>query len=238
MSSSIAKSDSTTSLIHKPTAAPTHRRPGNRADHRHTGGNEDSCWTEECDATSRRPLCQPKHARNGGSRGENTPNQTHDGPDRHGKGHRKPSKHHHTVDPPVQLHGNSRTSRTPSPTPSLSRRSEEAAMFFETKDRHRIGSNQSLTSSPAATSAPRKPDGTRAPGRGSAYSGALDADLHPIVKSVFGQVGRVHYITNYTYKHLSAYHSANIVTYCKETLFTFDDDMNEALWSLSNTLLY
>ncbi|XP_056592125.1 calcium-binding protein 1b isoform X1 [Triplophysa dalaica] len=187
MSSSIAKSDSTTSLIHKPTAAPTHRRPGNRADHRHTGGNEESCWTEECDATSRRPLCQPKHARNGGRRGENTPNQTHDGPDRHGKGHRKLSKHHHTVDPPVQLHGNSRSSRTPSPTPSLSRRSEEAAMFFETKDRHGIGSNQSLTSSPAATSAPRKPDGTRAPGRGSAYSGALDADLHPIVKSVFGQ---------------------------------------------------
>ncbi|XP_057176603.1 calcium-binding protein 1b isoform X1 [Triplophysa rosa] len=186
MSSSVPKSESTTSLIHKSTAAPTHRRPGNRADHRRIGGNEDSCWTEECDATSRRPLCQPKHARNGGRRGENIQNQTHDGPDRHGKGHRKSSKHHHT-DPPVQLHGNSRSSRTPSPTPSLSRRSEEAAMFFETKDRHRTGSNQSLTSSPAATSAPLKPDGTRAPGRGSAYSGALDADLHPIVKSVFGQ---------------------------------------------------
>lgn len=197
MSSSIPKSESTTSLIHKSTAAPTHRRPGNRADHRNIGGSEDSCWTEECDATARRPLCQPKHARNGGRRGEKI--QTHDAPDRHGKGHRKSSKHHHTDDPPVQLHGNSRTSRTPSPTPSLSRRSEEAAMFFETKDRPRTGSNQSLTSSPAATSAPLKPDSRRATGRGSAYSGALDAELHPIVKSVFGQVGRVHYYAHYTY---------------------------------------
>ncbi|XP_055063749.2 calcium-binding protein 1b isoform X1 [Misgurnus anguillicaudatus] len=188
MSSSFPKSESTTSLI-KSTAPPTHRKPGNRADHRHI---EDSCWTEACDATARRPLCQPRQTRNeggGGRRGERIQNQIqdgyyqHGGPDRHSKEHRKPSRHH-TIDLPV--HGKSRTSRTPSPTPSLSKRSEEAAMFFESKDKHRTGSNQSLSSNhPVATSGPLQSDSTRA--RGSAYSGALDADLHPIIKSVFGQ---------------------------------------------------
>ncbi|XP_065117699.1 calcium-binding protein 1b isoform X1 [Paramisgurnus dabryanus] len=182
MSSSFPKSESTTSLI-KTTAPPKHRKPGNRADHRHI---EDSCWTEACDATARRPLCQPKQTRNeggGGRRGERIQNQIqdgyyqHGGPDRHSKEHRKPSRHH-TIDLPV--HGKS---RTPSPTPS---RSDEAALFFESKDKHRTGSNQSLSSNhPAATSGPLQSDSARA--RGSAYSGALDADLHPIIKSVFGQ---------------------------------------------------
>ncbi|XP_073685533.1 calcium-binding protein 1b isoform X1 [Garra rufa] len=185
MSSSLPKSESTTSLIK------TNRRvrtdPASHHGHRHTGGGgEDSCWTDECDATARRPLCQPKHGRKAEKvhRGQDGGYQE-DGPE-----HRKPSRHHHhhhhhhTIDPPVQLHGNPRTSRTPSPTSSLSKRSEEAALFFETKDKHRTGSNQSLTSSPPPA---LQPSGTRAPGRASAYSGALDADLHPIVKSVFGQ---------------------------------------------------
>ncbi|KAL0183431.1 hypothetical protein M9458_022806, partial [Cirrhinus mrigala] len=161
--------ESTTSLIK------TNRRvrtepASHRNGHRHTGGGggggEDSCWTDE-------PLCQPKHGR----KAEKDGYYQEDGPE-----HRKPSRHHHhhhNIDPPVQLHGNPRTSRTPSPTSSLSKRSEEAALFFETKDKHRTGSNQSLTSSPPPALQP----GT------SAYSGALDADLHPIVKSVFGQVG-------------------------------------------------
>ncbi|XP_051540593.1 calcium-binding protein 1b isoform X1 [Myxocyprinus asiaticus] len=110
-----------------------------------------------------------------------------DGPDRHAKEHRKPSQHHHKIDPPVQHHRSSRTSRTPSPTTSLSKVSDEALLFFETKDKHRIGSNQSLTSSSPPASAPLQPGSMRVPGRASAYSGALDADLHPIVKSVFGQ---------------------------------------------------
>ncbi|KAK2870872.1 hypothetical protein QQF64_001949 [Cirrhinus molitorella] len=187
MSSSLPKSESTTSLIK------TNRRvrtdpASHRNGHRHTGGGggEDSCWTDECDATARRPLCQPKHGRKAekvqNHRGQDGCYQE-DGPE-----HRRPSRHHHhhhhTIDPPVQLHGNPRTSRTPSPTSSLSKRSEEAALFFETKDKHRMGSNQSLTSSPPPA---LQPSGTRAPGRASAYSGALDADLHPIVKSVFGQ---------------------------------------------------
>lgn len=190
MSSSLPKSESTTSLIK------TNRRvrtdpASHRNGHRHTGGGggggEDSCWTDECDATARRPLCQPKHGR----KAEKV--QNHRGQDGYyqedGPEHRKPSRHHHhhhTIDPPVQLHGNPRTSRTPSPTSSLSKRSEEAALFFETKDKHQTGSNQNLTSSPPPALQP----GTRCtPGRASAYSGALDADLHPIVKSVFGQVG-------------------------------------------------
>lgn len=179
MSSSLPKSESTTSLIK------TNRRvradaASHRNGHRHAGGGgggEDSCWTDECDATARRPLCQPKHGR----KGEKIQNNQKDGPE-----HRKPSRHHHTIDTPGQLHGNPRTSRTPSPTSSLSKRSDEAALFFETKDKHRTGSNQSLTSSPPSA---LQPSSTRAPRRASAYSGARDADLHPIVKSVFGQVG-------------------------------------------------
>lgn len=172
MSSSLPKSESTTSLIktnRRVRADPASHRNG----HRHTGGGGggDSCWTEECDATARRPLCQPKHGRKA-ERVQNPRGQDgyyqEDGPE-----HRKPSRHHHTTEPPVQLHVNPRTSRTPSPTSSLSKRSEEAALFFETKDKR-----QSLTSSPPPA---RQPS--------SAYSGALDADLHPIVKSVFGQVG-------------------------------------------------
>ncbi|KTF91880.1 hypothetical protein cypCar_00033092 [Cyprinus carpio] len=177
MSSSLPKSESTTSLIK------TNRRvradaASHRNGHRHAGGGgggEDSCWTDECDATARRPLCQPKHGR----KGEKIQNNQKDGPE-----HRKPSRHHHTIDTPGQLHGNPRTSRTPSPTSSLSKRSDEAALFFETKDKHRTGSNQSLTSSPPSA---LQPSSTRAPGRASEYSGARDADLHPIVKSVFGQ---------------------------------------------------
>ncbi|ROL54136.1 hypothetical protein DPX16_10559 [Anabarilius grahami] len=182
MSSSLPKSESTTSLIktnRRVRANPTSQRNG----HRHTGvGGEDSCWTEECDATARRPLCQPKHGRKAekiqNPRGQDGYHQED------GLEHRKPSRHHHTIDPPVQLHGNSRTSRTPSPSPSLSKRSDEAALFFETKDRYRTGSNQSLTSSPPPA---LQPSSKRVHGRASAYSGALDADLHPIVKSVFGQ---------------------------------------------------
>lgn len=187
MSSSLPKSESTTSLIktnRRVRADPASQRNG----HRHTGvGGEDSCWTEECDATARRPLCQPKHGRKAekiqNPRGQDGYHQED------GAEHRKPSRHHHTIDPPVQLHGNSRTSRTPSPSPSLSKRSDEAALFFETKDRYRTGSNQSLTSSPPPA---LQPSSTRVHGRASAYSGALDADLHPIVKSVFGQVGYNH----------------------------------------------
>ncbi|XP_016342457.1 calcium-binding protein 1-like isoform X1 [Sinocyclocheilus anshuiensis] len=175
MSSSLPKSESTTSLIktnRRVRADPASHRNG----HRHTGGGGggDSCWTEECDATARRPLCQSKHVRKAekvqNPRGQDVYYQE-DGPE-----HRKPSRHHHTTDPPVQLHGNPSTSRT---TSSLSKRSEEAALFFETKDER-----QSLTSSPPPA---LQPSSTRAPGRASAYSGALDADLHPIVKSVFGQ---------------------------------------------------
>ncbi|XP_016097193.1 calcium-binding protein 2-like [Sinocyclocheilus grahami] len=177
MSSSLPKSESTTSLIktnRRVRADPASHRNG----HRHAGGGgggEDSCWTDECDATARRPLCQPKHGR----KGEKIQNYQEDGPE-----HRKPSRHHHTINPPGQLHGNPRTSRTPSPTSSLSKRSDEAALFFETKDKHRTGSNQSVTSSPPPA---LQPSSTRAHGRASASSGALDADLHPIVKSVFGQ---------------------------------------------------
>ncbi|XP_051973464.1 calcium-binding protein 2-like isoform X1 [Xyrauchen texanus] len=202
MSSSLPKSESTTSLI-KSYTAQTNRKSGNRADpanhrngRRHAGGgNEDSCWSEECDVTARRPLCQPKHARNagGGGGGRRAGKiQSHDGyyqedgPDRHAKEHRKPSRHH-PIDLPVQHHMSSRTSRTPSPTTSLSKRSDEAAWFFEPKDKQRASSNQSLTSSPPPASAPLQPGSMRAPGRASTYSGALDADLHPIVKSVFGQ---------------------------------------------------
>ncbi|XP_013132156.1 calcium-binding protein 1b isoform X1 [Oreochromis niloticus] len=73
MSSSLPKSESTTSLLR--TSGP-HRRSahGDRGPHGHrshrshhhhpagAGGSEDAVWREDCETSVRRPLCQPRHA--------------------------------------------------------------------------------------------------------------------------------------------------------------------------------
>nr|XP_020441406.1 calcium-binding protein 2 isoform X1 [Monopterus albus] len=69
MSSSLAKSESTTSLL-KPSglsrrsAHSDHGLHGHRTHHHPTGagGSSDAGWTEDCESSARRPLCKPRQA--------------------------------------------------------------------------------------------------------------------------------------------------------------------------------
>ncbi|KAL2099970.1 hypothetical protein ACEWY4_004364 [Coilia grayii] len=228
MSSTLPKSESTTSLLR--TNAPSRRSvhhsehvASNRhSQHRHTSaagsgrGTEDSCWTDECDASARRPLCQP---RNSGlrsacaKRGNKTPShgkhidfeedygyeddRQQDRSDRHrkerSKSHRhsqhRHHQHHHNHHPtPDHQQANSRPHRKPSPTPSLTKTTtDEAELFFESKQPTKVGSSLSLASDPPVSPVPR-PVSKRSGRKTSAALSEFDATLHPIVKSVFGQV--------------------------------------------------
>ncbi|KAM3600566.1 uncharacterized protein V6R79_025213 [Siganus canaliculatus] len=69
MSSSLPKSESTTSLLrssapNRRSGHPSHGQRDHRS-HRHpagVGGSDDAAWTEDCETSARRPLCQPRHA--------------------------------------------------------------------------------------------------------------------------------------------------------------------------------
>ncbi|XP_031433869.1 calcium-binding protein 1b isoform X1 [Clupea harengus] len=225
MSSTLPKSESTTSLLRS--SAPSRRSAhhsehvasSRRSEHRHTGaagnggGAEDSCWNDDCDASARRPLCQPRHSGSrsaGAKRGNKT--QSHvrhidfeedygyeeerhqDMGDRHRKDRTKShrhSQHHHQHHhnhhaPPDHQHGNSRPHRKPSPTPSLTKTTDEAELFFESKERTQAGSSISLVSDPPVLPAP-PPVSKRSGRKPSAVLSEFEATLHPIVKSVFGQ---------------------------------------------------
>ncbi|XP_029371708.1 calcium-binding protein 1b isoform X1 [Echeneis naucrates] len=74
MSSSLPKSESTTSLLrssglHRRSAHSDHGPHGHRS-HRHPtgagGGDDAGCWAEDCEPSARRPLCQPRHPRSVG----------------------------------------------------------------------------------------------------------------------------------------------------------------------------
>ncbi|KAM7392933.1 hypothetical protein PAMA_007854 [Pampus argenteus] len=76
MSSSLPKSDSTTSLLrssglNRRSMHSDHGPHGHRSHHHHhhhhhhstgAGGSEDAGWTEESETSARRPLCQPRHS--------------------------------------------------------------------------------------------------------------------------------------------------------------------------------
>uniref|UniRef100_A0A4W5M6L8 Calcium binding protein 1b n=1 Tax=Hucho hucho TaxID=62062 RepID=A0A4W5M6L8_9TELE len=229
MSSSLPKSESTTSLL-RASAVPVSRRSehsehhGSRSHcshiHQPDGGKDvpdEPCWTDERDASARRPLCQPRHTggrtdRNGcDKRGHSLQQISHynDGysqeeirerMDRSGKDRSKSSRHphhhhhhhHHNTSrgdlPPAHHHGNSRPGRRSSPTPSYTKQSDDTAYFFESKDRINTGSSTSLNSDPPATSTPVPgPVTSRTSKRFSTASSEHDSNLHPIVKSVFGQ---------------------------------------------------
>ncbi|XP_062409950.1 calcium-binding protein 1b [Sardina pilchardus] len=241
MSSSLPKSESTTSLLRS--SAPS-RRSAHHSEHvsssrhsqyRHTGagggggggdGTEDSCWNDDCDASARRPLCQPRHAggsRSAGARRGGKPSshgrhidfeedygyeeeRYHERSERHrkdhtGKSHRH-SHHHHQHhhnhhSSPDHQQGHSRSHRKASPTPSLTKPTDEAELFFESKERTQAGSSLSLASDPppppppppVVAPAPPPPvvSGKRSGRKASAVYSEYDAILHPIVKSVFGQ---------------------------------------------------
>uniref|UniRef100_UPI003AAA6529 uncharacterized protein n=1 Tax=Centroberyx gerrardi TaxID=166262 RepID=UPI003AAA6529 len=226
MSSSLPKSESTTSLLrssglnrrsaHSEHGPRSHRN--HRSHHHPTGAGgsvaEDAGWTEDCEASARRPLCQPRHtgSRTGGdprahksqSHRQTSPlddgfvqedarlrmsrNQT----ERSKSSRSRHSHHHHDTSrgelPPAHHHGSSRQDRRTSPTPSYPKPSDDAAFFFESKERINTGSSTSLNSDPPATGAPVQPASSRTTKRLSTTSSEYDSSLHPIVKSVFGQV--------------------------------------------------
>ncbi|XP_067106613.1 calcium-binding protein 2 isoform X1 [Osmerus mordax] len=232
MSSSLPKSESTTSLLRS--SAPNrrsahHTEHGSRGhrshQHRPAGGSgvpEEADWTDECEASARRPLCQPRHSggRNGGgARGHKSQSHRQSSPiddgygeeemrqrvDRRGQDHTKPSRsrhhhhhhHHHHHDsssrgdpPPSHHHGNTRQDRKTLPTPAYPKNPDDAAYFFETKDKINPGSSSSLNSDPPVSTSPVPvpvPAPSRNSKRHSAASSEYDSNLHPIVKSVFGQ---------------------------------------------------
>ncbi|XP_064164024.1 calcium-binding protein 2-like isoform X2 [Anguilla rostrata] len=220
MSSSVPKSEAAASrrsahhMEHSASSRRSHHRPDVP---RCSRAAEETCWPDECEATSRRPLCHPRlvNYRNGGDRrgSKGQSHRTH-APLAHGcsqeellerqavdwdeRARSKPSRHPHQPhkptrrDPPQPLlhHSNPRPVRAPSPTHSLSKPADEAAFFFESKERTRSGSSLSLASDPPSSSSPPpaisgRSSGSR--GRSRRASSESDSSLHPIVKSVFGQ---------------------------------------------------
>ncbi|XP_059213899.1 calcium-binding protein 1b isoform X1 [Centropristis striata] len=218
MSSSLPKSESTTSLLrssglnrrsaHSSSAPHEHR--SHRAHHHHhhptgAGGREDAGWTEDCETSARRPLCQPRHAdsrnvadhrvqkshshrQDDGYAEEDVRHKTSRHPKERSKSSR--SKHHHhdssRGELPPAAHHTAQDRRT-SPTPSYPKQTDDAAFFFEPRERVITGSSSSLSSDPPATSAPVKTTSSRTSKRLSATLSEYDSSLHPIVKSVFGQ---------------------------------------------------
>ncbi|XP_029940866.1 calcium-binding protein 1b isoform X2 [Salarias fasciatus] len=226
MSSSLPKSESTTSLLrssglgrrsahsdHGPHGHRSHRAPHHPAGAR--GGGDDAPWTEDCETSARRPLCQPRHAdpRNASEHHRAHRGHSHRQPappedsyaqedarhraSRHAKERGKPSRSKHAqhphgssreMPPPSpHVHAGSRQDRRTSPTPSHPKHADEAAFFFEPSERAVTGSSSSLSSDQHAPSAPAKPASSRTSKRLSATLSEYDSSLHPIVKSVFGQ---------------------------------------------------
>ncbi|KAM6976026.1 calcium-binding protein 1b isoform 2-T2 [Tautogolabrus adspersus] len=225
--SSLPKSESTTSLLR---SSGLHRRSGhpnngphdhrkNRTQHQHpagAGGGGDADWTEECETSAQRPLCQPRQAesRNMGDhrvqKSHSHRQQSHldDGyahedvrhrMSRHHKERTKSSRskqpHHHHDSSRGELpqHSGPRQDKRTSPTPSYPKQEDEAALFFEPRERVITGSSSSLSSDPHATSAPVQPSSRRKAKRLSATPSEYDSSLHPIVKSVFGQDQKKNY---------------------------------------------
>ncbi|XP_034751827.1 calcium-binding protein 1b isoform X2 [Etheostoma cragini] len=223
MSSSLPKSESTTSLLKSTglnrrsahSSSGPHNPRNLRAQHHATGarGSDEAGWTDDCETSVRRPLCQPRHAdpRNVGdhrmqkSHSHQQPSLQDDsyaqedvrhGTSRHQKERSKSTRskhshhHHHGSSrgelPPAAHHqSGSLQDRKMSPTPSYPKQPDDAAFFFEPKERVITGSSSSLSSDPPATGVPVKPASSRTSKRPTAAE--CDSSLHPIVKSVFGQ---------------------------------------------------
>lgn len=196
MSSALPKSDSTTSLLRSSglkSRSKQHHHPSR------TGGRDDPCET-----SARRPLCQPGHGEPRVQRSHSHeqeslaeegygPEEARPKTSRHQKERSRSMKSKHAPHPRQGSsraeHGGSRRDRRASPTPSHSKQTDDAAFFFEPRKRAIAGSLSSLSSSdPAGSSAPVR---TAASKRLSVTSSEYDSSLHPIVKSVFGQVREV-----------------------------------------------
>ncbi|XP_058474183.1 calcium-binding protein 1-like isoform X2 [Solea solea] len=225
MSSSLPKSESTTSLLkssalNRRSAHADHgpHGPHGQRSHRYhchptgAGGSEDAAdWTEDCEPSARRPLCQPRHADSRSSAGHQRMQKSHshrqaslmdDGyppeDERHGasRHHKERSKSCKSKLPPAVLHhhhSGAGQDRRISPTPSQPKSdADDTTFFFEPRKRVITGSTSTLSSdTPATCSAPvhhhhrHHHTSSRKPKRLSTPSS--DSSLHPIVKSVFGQ---------------------------------------------------
>ncbi|XP_035464346.1 calcium-binding protein 4 isoform X1 [Scophthalmus maximus] len=211
-------------LNHRRSAHSDHGARGHRSHRSHchpagAGGGDDADWAQDCEPSARRPLCQPRHD-GGGDHHRVQKGHSHrkasllddgypEGDARHSASrHQKErskssrSKPSHQPDssrgelpPAAQQPGGSGQDRRTSPTPSYPKAPDDAAFFFEARERAVTGSSSSSLSSytPASTRAPAPPASRRTAKRLSGTASEYDSSLHPIVKSVFGQDQKKNY---------------------------------------------
>ncbi|XP_048861003.1 calcium-binding protein 1a [Brienomyrus brachyistius] len=208
MSSTLPKSESTTSLL-KPSAAtrrsarrPEHAGNGRRSQNRpgapeSRGVAEETCWPAGCDASARRPLCHPRLVSDGDSgtrRGSKSQSQHP-----HDQFAPTDSREELPVKQDVGRAGRGRNKRPQRqhrqtvqedplpacqhsiPSPALPKRPGSALS----------GASEPAVSTPSPTSSsPLPASSSRSSGRSgrsSAASSTSDSSLHPILSSVFGQ---------------------------------------------------
>uniref|UniRef100_A0A3P9MEP1 Calcium-binding protein 1 n=1 Tax=Oryzias latipes TaxID=8090 RepID=A0A3P9MEP1_ORYLA len=219
MSSSIPKSESTTSLL-RTNRRSAHSDPPHQSHRAHhppagAGGRDDPSWADQCETSARRPLCQPRYgdSRNSsdqhraqrslsqrqshlddGYTQEDVRHRTNQQQTERSKSSRSRHSHHHHdssrgEQPPLQ--SGSRPDRRMSPTPSYPKHPEDAAFFFEASDRVITGSLSSLSSDPAAETSVQP--ALRRTSKRLSTASENDSSLHPIVKSVFGQDKKKNY---------------------------------------------
>ncbi|XP_015240576.1 PREDICTED: calcium-binding protein 1-like isoform X2 [Cyprinodon variegatus] len=178
------------------------------------GSREDAPWSDDSETSARRPLCQPRHAesrhlvehlrvQDGYSPRQPTHLEDHcfqegDARGRASRLHHKerskssrsnPHYHQHHDSPPAEIiiqQGDTRQDRRTSPATSVSKPSNEADFLFEQSQRAVSGSTSTLSSDSPSASAPVRPASRRRTKRPGSASES-DSNLHPIVKSVFGQ---------------------------------------------------
>ncbi|XP_038149591.1 calcium-binding protein 1b isoform X2 [Cyprinodon tularosa] len=214
---SLLRSSGLSRRLAHPDPAAAHRLHHRIHHHQHPsriGSREDAPWSDDSETSARRPLCQPRHAesrhlvehlrvQDGYSPRQPTHLEDHcfqegDARGRANRLHHKerskssrsnPHYHQHHDSPPAEIiiqQGDTRQDRRTSPATSVSKPSNEADFLFEQSQRAVTGSTSTLSSDSPAASAPVRPASRRRTKRPGSASES-DSNLHPIVKSVFGQ---------------------------------------------------
>ncbi|XP_038149590.1 calcium-binding protein 1b isoform X1 [Cyprinodon tularosa] len=220
---SLLRSSGLSRRLAHPDPAAAHRLHHRIHHHQHPsriGSREDAPWSDDSETSARRPLCQPRHAesrhlvehlrvQDGYSPRQPTHLEDHcfqegDARGRANRLHHKerskssrsnPHYHQHHDSPPAEIiiqQGDTRQDRRTSPATSVSKPSNEADFLFEQSQRAVTGSTSTLSSDSPAASAPVRPASRRRTKRPGSASES-DSNLHPIVKSVFGQDKKKNY---------------------------------------------
>ncbi|KAJ0057077.1 hypothetical protein NL108_002007 [Boleophthalmus pectinirostris] len=185
MSSSLPKSESTTSLLRSHCHGLNQRGAA--------GGRESAARTEtESETSARRPLCQPRHGTQRAQRMDDTSTQSRTQKERSKTLRSKQNPSHHHQAKTLTLLFVQRVDRIISSPSSQPKNQDDAAFLFEPSRREQRlprGSSSSISSTdPPTASAPvRHYAHGRTGKRLSATLSEYDSMLHPIVKSVFGQ---------------------------------------------------